>query len=45
MKRTSKAHWKKTLKEGKGTLTTQSGILNNTNYGFTGRTLRIRYNV
>lgn len=37
MKRTSKAHWEGTLKEGKGTLSTQSGILNNANYGFTAR--------
>lgn len=37
MKRTSKAHWEGTLKEGKGTLTTQSGILSNANYGFTAR--------
>lgn len=37
MKRTAKAHWEGTLKEGKGTLTTQSGILNHTNYGFTAR--------
>lgn len=34
MKRTAKAHWSGTLKEGKGTLTTQSGILDNTNYSF-----------
>jgi osmotically inducible protein OsmC len=34
MKRTAKAHWSGTLKEGKGTLTTQSGILENTNYSF-----------
>lgn len=34
MKRTAKAHWAGTLKEGKGTLTTQSGTLNNTNYSF-----------
>jgi lipoyl-dependent peroxiredoxin len=34
MKRTAKAHWSGNLKEGKGTLTTQSGILNNTNYSF-----------
>ena len=34
MKRTAKAHWTGTLKEGKGTLTTPSGILNNTNYSF-----------
>jgi len=34
MKRKAKAHWEGTLKEGKGTLTTESGILNNTNYNF-----------
>ncbi len=34
MKRTAKAHWSGTLKEGKGTLTTQSGILDNTKYSF-----------
>ncbi len=34
MKRTAKAHWSGTLKEGKGELTTQSGVLNNTNYSF-----------
>jgi lipoyl-dependent peroxiredoxin len=34
MKRTATAHWKGTLKEGNGTLTTQSGILNETNYSF-----------
>jgi lipoyl-dependent peroxiredoxin len=34
MKRTAKAHWSGNLKEGKGTLTTQSGVLNNTNYSF-----------
>lgn len=34
MKRTAKAHWSGNLKEGKGTLTTQSGILNNINYSF-----------
>ncbi|MDP4227245.1 MAG: OsmC family protein [Bacteroidota bacterium] len=34
MKRTAKAHWSGNLKEGKGTLTTQSGIINNTNYSF-----------
>jgi len=34
MKRTATAHWQGTLKEGKGTLTTQSGILNETNYSF-----------
>ena len=34
MKYTAKAHWAGTLKEGKGELTTPSGILNNTNYSF-----------
>lgn len=34
MKRTAKAHWSGNLKEGKGTLTTQSGILDKTNYNF-----------
>jgi len=34
MKRTAKAHWTGTLKEGKGTLTTPSGILDKTNYSF-----------
>lgn len=34
MKRTAKAHWSGNLKEGKGTLSTQSGILNNTNFSF-----------
>lgn len=34
MKRTAKAHWQGNLKEGKGKLTTPSGILNNTNYSF-----------
>lgn len=37
MKRTAKAHWTGSLKEGKGTLTTQSGILNNTIYSFNSR--------
>ena len=37
MKRTAKAHWTGTLKEGKGTLTTQSGILDNTAYSFKAR--------
>jgi lipoyl-dependent peroxiredoxin len=37
MKRTAKAHWSGNLKEGNGTLTTQSGILNNTNYSFKAR--------
>jgi lipoyl-dependent peroxiredoxin len=34
MKRTAKAHWSGNFKEGTGTLTTQSGILNKTNYSF-----------
>jgi lipoyl-dependent peroxiredoxin len=34
MKRTAIAHWAGTLKEGKGSLTTQSGILEKTNYSF-----------
>ncbi len=34
MKRTAKAHWTGNLKEGKGTLTTQSNILNQANYSF-----------
>jgi len=34
MKKTAKAHWQGNLKEGKGRLTTPSGILNDTNYSF-----------
>ncbi len=34
MKRTAKAHWVGTVKEGKGSLTTQSEILNQANYSF-----------
>lgn len=34
MKRTATAHWQGNLKEGKGTLSTQSGILDKTNYSF-----------
>lgn len=34
MKRTAKAHWSGNLKEGKGNLSTESGILDNTNYSF-----------
>ena len=37
MKRTSKAQWKGNIKEGKGTLTAQSGILNNSPYSFHAR--------
>lgn len=32
--RTATAHWEGNLKEGKGTLSTQSGVLENTNYSF-----------
>lgn len=34
MKRTASAHWSGTLKEGKGTLTTGSGVLKDSPYGF-----------
>jgi lipoyl-dependent peroxiredoxin len=34
MKRTAKAHWNGTLKEGKGTLTTQSEVLEKVKYSF-----------
>ncbi|GEP97265.1 OsmC family peroxiredoxin [Chitinophaga cymbidii] len=34
MKRTAKAHWTGTIKDGSGVLTTQSEILNQTNYSF-----------
>lgn len=34
MKRTSKAHWKGNLTEGKGEISTQSTVLNNTQYSF-----------
>jgi len=34
MLRTAKAHWQGNLRDGKGTLSTQSGILENTNYSF-----------
>ena len=34
MKRTSKAHWKGNLKEGKGEISTQSTVLNKTPYSF-----------
>ncbi|WP_276503505.1 OsmC family peroxiredoxin [Terrimonas pollutisoli] len=34
MKRTAKAQWAGTIKEGKGELTTQSETLNKTNYSF-----------
>ena len=34
MKRTSKAHWNGNLKEGKGEISTQSTVLNQTPYSF-----------
>ena len=34
MKRTAKAHWSGNLKEGLGTLTTESGVLNGSKYSF-----------
>lgn len=34
MKRTAQAHWEGNLKEGKGSLSSQSGILSQTNYSF-----------
>lgn len=34
MKRTAKAHWAGTIKEGKGNLTTASEVLNHSNYSF-----------
>lgn len=37
MKRTAKAYWTGTLKEGLGELTTQSGVLNKTKYSYKSR--------
>ena len=37
IKRTANAEWQGTGKEGKGTLTTQSGVLSGTPYGFNTR--------
>ncbi len=37
MKRTASAHWQGDLKAGKGKLSTQSGVLDHTNYGFGSR--------
>lgn len=37
MIRTAKAHWQGDLKAGKGTLSTQSGTLENTSYSFKAR--------
>ncbi|MFT4016887.1 MAG: OsmC family peroxiredoxin [Agriterribacter sp.] len=34
MERTAKAYWEGNVKEGKGNLTTQSEVLNQTNYSF-----------
>jgi lipoyl-dependent peroxiredoxin len=34
MKRTAKAHWTGTLKDGNGTISTQSTVLNNTQFSF-----------
>lgn len=34
MKRTAKAHWNGTLQEGTGTISTQSTVLNETQYSF-----------
>lgn len=37
MKRTASAVWSGGLKDGKGSISTQSGILDNTQYGFSAR--------
>jgi len=37
MKPATEAQWSGNLKEGKGTLTTQSGVMDGTNYTFTTR--------
>jgi osmotically inducible protein OsmC len=37
MQRTGSAHWSGGLKDGKGTVTTQSGVLNQTQYSFSTR--------
>jgi osmotically inducible protein OsmC len=37
IKRTANAHWAGTGKEGKGTLSTQSGVLKDSQYGFISR--------
>jgi osmotically inducible protein OsmC len=37
MKKTASAHWQGGLKDGKGTLSTQSGVLSNSPYGFNSR--------
>jgi osmotically inducible protein OsmC len=37
MQRTASAHWSGGLKDGKGAVSTQSGVLNNTQYSFSTR--------
>src|ERR1700690_537465 len=37
MQRTASAHWSGGLKDGKGTVSTQSGVLNQTQYSFSAR--------
>jgi osmotically inducible protein OsmC len=37
MKRTASAHWTGGLKDGKGTVSSQSGVLSNTQYSFSTR--------
>lgn len=37
MQRTGKAHWSGGLKDGKGTISTASGVLHNTQYSFSTR--------
>ncbi len=37
MKRSASAHWQGGLKDGKGTISTQSGILSDAQYGFQAR--------
>ena len=37
MKKTASAHWQGGLKDGKGTISTQSGVLSNSPYGFNTR--------
>src|SRR5208283_5129048 len=37
MQRTARAHWSGGLKDGKGTISTQSGVLNQTQYSFSTR--------
>lgn len=37
MKKTASAHWQGGIKDGKGTISSQSGVLNDTPYGFNTR--------